>query len=297
MSYAHIDNLYKNQTILRFKQCWALEKVHGTSAHITYTREDLPHGAYRSGIKFFAGGAKHDAFVALFNLVDLEQRFTALGPNKITVYGEAYGGKLQGMAHTYGPDLRFIVFDVKVGDLWLDVPSMCEVAHKLDLEAVPCLLIPTTMEAIDQQRDAPSTVADWRGCGGDKIREGVVLRPPFEVRTNNGARIVAKHKRAEFSERKNPPKPVDFAKAQALRDAEAIAEEWVTPMRLEHVLDKLPVVVDMTSASTVIRAMLEDVYREAAGEVVESKEASSAIGRRTAALLKARLNGAIGSEP
>ena len=36
MGYAHIENLYKNQTILLFRRCWALEKVHGTSAHITY---------------------------------------------------------------------------------------------------------------------------------------------------------------------------------------------------------------------------------------------------------------------
>lgn len=30
MGYAHIDNLYKNQTILKtFKRCYALEKIHG----------------------------------------------------------------------------------------------------------------------------------------------------------------------------------------------------------------------------------------------------------------------------
>lgn len=33
MGYLHIDNLYKNRDILLFRECWALEKVHGTSAH------------------------------------------------------------------------------------------------------------------------------------------------------------------------------------------------------------------------------------------------------------------------
>ncbi len=34
MGYLHIDNLYKNQTIRLFRECYALEKVHGTSAHV-----------------------------------------------------------------------------------------------------------------------------------------------------------------------------------------------------------------------------------------------------------------------
>jgi hypothetical protein len=34
MGYAHINNLYKDQEILIFKHVWALEKIHGTSAHI-----------------------------------------------------------------------------------------------------------------------------------------------------------------------------------------------------------------------------------------------------------------------
>lgn len=30
MSYLHIPNLYKDQTILLLRECFALEKVHGT---------------------------------------------------------------------------------------------------------------------------------------------------------------------------------------------------------------------------------------------------------------------------
>src|SRR5690348_10996218 len=35
MGYLHIGNLYKTQDLLLFRECYALEKVHGTSAHIT----------------------------------------------------------------------------------------------------------------------------------------------------------------------------------------------------------------------------------------------------------------------
>ena len=37
MGYLHIENLYKNQTVLMFKELYALEKLHGTSAHIRWT--------------------------------------------------------------------------------------------------------------------------------------------------------------------------------------------------------------------------------------------------------------------
>ena len=33
MAYMHIENLYRNQNILLFKQCYCLEKIHGTSAN------------------------------------------------------------------------------------------------------------------------------------------------------------------------------------------------------------------------------------------------------------------------
>ena len=37
MGYRHIENLYKSQTILQFRECWALEKIHGTSAHVRWS--------------------------------------------------------------------------------------------------------------------------------------------------------------------------------------------------------------------------------------------------------------------
>jgi hypothetical protein len=156
---------------------------------------------------------------------------------------------------------------------------------------VPFRQVPATaLGEIDAERDRPSEVAVRRGRGGDQVREGVVLRPLVEVVKNNGQRIIAKHKCEAFSERATPQKVVDPAKLQLLTDAAAIADEWVTPMRLEHVLDKLEGPFDMTRTGDVIRAMIADVYREAAGEVIESREANAAIGKNTALLFKRRLN-------
>ena len=74
-----------------------------------------------------------------------------------------------------------------------------------------------------------------------------------------------------------------------LSDAKEIAEEWVTNMRLEHVLQKFPADVSMESMGDIIKAMIEDVYREAKDEIVESKTVGKAIGGVTVKLFKAKL--------
>jgi hypothetical protein len=45
----------------------------------------------------------------------------------------------------------------------------------------------------------------------------------------------------------------------------------------------------MESMGDIIKAMIEDVYREGKGEIIESKEASKAIGQKTVQLFKQKL--------
>lgn len=280
MGYLHIANLYKEPDLLLFRRCYALEKVHGTSAHIAWGP---------AGVTFFSGGESHTRFVGLFDAAALKDQFSALGHAEVTIYGEAYGGSQQGMRLVYGAELRFIAFDVQVGSCWLSVKDAEQVCQALDIEFVPYEEIATELVEIDRVRDQPSAVAVRRGTGADKPREGVVLRPLVEVTKNNGSRIIAKHKADTFAERATPPKVVDVAKLEVLAAAEAIAQEWVTPMRLTHVLDKLGT-TDISEMSKIIHAMVEDVFREAKGEIVESKDARTAIGKRTARLFKERLD-------
>ncbi len=277
MGYLHISNLYKDQTILLFRECYALEKVHGTSAHVAWAERKL---------RFFSGGEKHERFVKLFDQEVLAAAFVSLGHPTVTIYGEAYGGKMQGMKATYGAELRFIVFDVKVGDVWLAVPDMNQVARGLKLEVVPWCRTPTDLASLDAVRDAPSSVATLSGCG-HKPREGVVLRPLIEMTTNSGARVIAKHKGEAFNERKTPQKIIDPAKLAVLTEANAVAQEWVTPMRLGNVLSHMPQDIGMEKTGDVIKAMVADVIREGAGEFVNSKDVRKAIGKRAAELFKA----------
>lgn len=282
MGYMHINNLYKDQRVLMFKEVYVLEKVHGTSAHVSYIDGRL---------NFHSGGASHASFLELFDQEALLAKFQGLGAQRVVVYGEAYGGKMQKMSGIYGAELRFIAFDICINDSWLDVPRAAQLAADLGFEFVPWEQTEATVEKLNAIRDRPSEVAARRGCGNDKEREGIVIKPLMELRTNNDERLMAKHKGDKFEERMNPPR-VTPDKAVVLSEAKAVADEWVTEMRLGHVLDKLETEdkrLEIQDTPAVMNAMLEDVYREAKGEIVESKDVERAIKQAAAALFKARL--------
>lgn len=285
MSYMHISNLEKAeaQQILEFKRLWALEKIHGTSGNIS-----LKNGQF----SYFAGDQNPDQMRKTFP-EDLEAKILEIGVPEVTIYGEAYGGKSQGMKASYGDVLRFIAFDVQIGDSWLAVPQAVRVVERVGLEFVPYSLVSSDLAVLEAERDKPSEIAVRRGMGVHP-REGVVLRPPFEVTTNDGERLIAKFKGAAFRETTSVRKvEVDPNKRVVLEAAQAIADEYVVEMRLNHVLQKIEVdgkLVSMQDTVQVIAAMTEDVYREAKGEIVESKEVAGAIGKKTAKLLKELLS-------
>ena len=284
MGYMHIVNLYRPeaQGILKHEKVYALEKVHGTSAHVAWDG--------KGGIAFFSGGAKHPQFKSIFNEDNLKELFAATFADcPAVVYGEAYGGKMQGMSGTYGSSLRFIAFDVKAGAHWLPVPAAEAVALKCGFQFVPYVVVPATVEALDAERDRPSRVGAMLGFP-DRPAEGIVIRPLVEaVEGPNNTRVMAKHKRAEFGETKTERKVDDPEKLKVWEGAQAVAEEWVTDMRLTHVLDKLGNPTELNRAGDVVRAMQEDVLREGKGEIANPEDAMKAIGKKAAGMFKARI--------
>lgn len=290
MGYMHIDNLYKNKDILLFKECYALEKIHGTSAHIKFTMSSFQE----LDMVFFPGGIKKETFEALFDKAELATLFAEVADkyqlNELTVYGEAYGGSCQKMAHTYGDKLRFIAFDVKVHDSWLDVPQAAETVQHLNLDFVFFVRTSTDIKMLDSERDRVSTQA-IRNLGyqaDPRQGEGVVLRPLVEMTKKNGKRIIAKHKAEKFGETKTP-RVVSDEESKVLSDAREVAEEWVTGMRLEHVLDKLGNPSDLSAIPHIKNAMIEDIQREGEGEIEWSKSVGKAIGHRVVELFKGKV--------
>lgn len=300
MSYMHIDNLYRDQTILERDECYALEKLDGTSSRIIFTRlvteyTDNLNKKSVGNFHYHGGGITGEQFKNLFDSADLEAKLAALPGDKITIFGESYGGKLQGKSASYGPDTKFCAFDVRVDDHWLTVPQAEALVLGLSLEFVNYVKISTKLSEIDFWRDATSEQAIRNGIttrdGQWVRREGVVLRTLDESFDRRGNRIIAKHKRDEERETKTPRKVVDPAKAEFIKEARRVAEEFVVMERLHHVIAHLSIpVIDMTCAKAVINEMVSDVNREGKGEFEPSNTVNAEIGKRTAQLLKQYLS-------
>lgn len=280
MGYQHIDNLYKNQDILLFKECYVSEKIHGTSAHVRWQDNQ---------IHFFSGGECNQKFSNLFDIPELKEKFQALDIDHFVIYGEAYGGKQQGMRKTYGDDLKFIVFEVKIGDCWLDMYSADKFASGLGFEFIWYTRCKTDIKELNEARDWESVQAYRNGLGDNHKSEGIVIRPIIEVTKNNGKRIIAKHKRADFSETKTP-REVNSADLEILSQIKDICIEWVTENRLSNILSHIEGELDIKMIPELINLMVEDVLREGEGEIVKSKLLVKAISRETALMVKRRLN-------
>jgi hypothetical protein len=300
MSYMHISNLYKDTRILKFRECWAMEKIHGTSAHVTFKFE-----GGKVALTFYAGGANHVEFISLFNVAALEAAYQAQPfftpgtgdtPGKapeVTVYGEAYGGKMQKMSTTYGDKLRFIAFEVAINDRFLCVPEAAHFATALGFEFVHYELTSTDIPILEKLRDAPSVQAVRNGLGDNLPREGIVLRPPFEfffAHHDCAERCIVKFKGEAFAERNHTPEVRKDSEATAMekQGAEEVATEWVTEMRLDHVLDAFPNPT-LQDTRKIIAAMGEDVARESSGEVEITPAVRKAIAQATALMFKRRM--------
>lgn len=119
---------------------------------------------------------------------------------RYTIYGEGYGMKIQKGGNYIKDGVGFIVFDVKVGDMYLLRPSMEEIALKLGAPIVPYMGQFTIDEAIEfVKKGFKSTIAENK----DYDAEGLVLKSPDGIRTRRGERIIFKIKTCDFIKYKN----------------------------------------------------------------------------------------------
>jgi RNA ligase len=282
--------LYRRPEFLElFKYVWVDEKCDGTSGNLSFNEQ---------GLRIFAGGAKQESAEALFDkeyLLAIYKENTILTGLPVTIYGEFYAGKIQGCSHIYGKDLKFIAFDVLVGDekpYWLDRKFACAYAQQYGLEFVPFKKIENTIENLNAERDAYSEISSRLGIRADGFREGIMIRPLIELNGPYGSRMIAKHKAEKASEVKTP-REVDPNKSLEVFKGREAANEFVNEIRLRHILDKHPHFVDYSHIPDVIKVMLEDIRLECSGEYEDNKEVNKAISQKTVQLFKEHLQSAL----
>jgi ATP-dependent RNA circularization protein (DNA/RNA ligase family) len=175
---------------LRFNNWLLTEKVDGTNIRVMWQPE--------TGITF--GGKTDNAQIPAFLVNRLNEMFSDKasvfadafdGP--VCLYGEGYGAKIQKGGGNYSKTQEFVLFDVKVGDWWLEWDDVVDVASKLDLRVVPVLVSVSTLPEMVELVKGGIT-STW----GDFQAEGVVARPLVSLRNRNGSRIITKLKTRDF---------------------------------------------------------------------------------------------------
>lgn len=114
-------------------------------------------------------------------------------PNGGCLYGEGYGAKIRKGGGNYSPTQEFVLFDVRVGDWWLNRFAVQEIAENLKIEAVPIVGHGTLSDMISRVRSG-----DLDSAWGGFAAEGIVARPAVEFFGRNGDRIITKLKVKDF---------------------------------------------------------------------------------------------------
>lgn len=120
-------------------------------------------------------------------------RLMEIFPNGGCLYGEGYGPKIQKGGGNYRADQDFVLFDVRVGEWWLQRADIEDVATKLGIDVVPIIGRGTLSEMVDKAR------VGFQSTWGAFAAEGIVARPACELSTRNGARIITKIKHKDFA--------------------------------------------------------------------------------------------------
>ena len=111
---------------------------------------------------------------------------------EVCLYGEGYGAKIQKGGGNYRQDQDFVLFDVKIGEWWLQRSDVEGIAQKLGLDVVPIIAQGTLLDMIGFARQG--FLSAW----GDFRAEGIVARPSVELKSRNGSRIITKIKYKDF---------------------------------------------------------------------------------------------------
>ncbi len=175
------------------KWIWT-EKIDGTNIRVMWSGKGLVFGGKTDNaqIPAFLANKLHEVFNS--NI------FSDLYPDApMCLYGEGYGAKIQKGGGNYIPDGQdFILFDVKIGDVWLERENVEDIAEKLGIRVVPVVWAGPLVEAARMTMDGFSSEIPEEGVFGGILAEGLVMRPERELLNRHGNRIITKIKYKDF---------------------------------------------------------------------------------------------------
>lgn len=188
-----IPGVYREPEIeyLKESQWQFTEKVDGTNVRIIWDGHNVVFGGRTENAQLPTPliGALNELFMGTKNEQVFEQVF---GEAHVVLFGEGYGAKIQKAGASYADTQKFVLFDVKVGDIYLERPNVEDVAQKFGLDVVPVVATGTLAEGITLVKGG------LKSAWGDFYAEGLVAKPVVELMTRQGHRIITKIKRDDL---------------------------------------------------------------------------------------------------
>jgi len=175
---------------LRDNEWLFTEKVDGTNIRVMFDGENITFGGKTDNAQMPVKLANclNEKFVPL--VADFRNIFNDAAT---CLYGEGYGAKIQKGGGKYRQDQGFVLFDIKIGEWWLQRKDIEDVAKQLELDVVPIIGTGTLAEMVEKAREGFNSI--W----GDFVAEGIVARPATELMARNGSRIITKIKYKDFT--------------------------------------------------------------------------------------------------
>lgn len=123
-----------------------------------------------------------------------EQMF---GEKEVILFGEGYGRKIQKGGGNYISDgVDFILFDVLIGENYLERANVEDIARAMGIKVVPIVGTGSLYEAVEYVKKHPASVVAEGRCE----MEGIVARPKIEMRDRRGNRLICKIKWEDMRE-------------------------------------------------------------------------------------------------
>jgi hypothetical protein len=168
---------------------WVLtEKVDGMNSRVMFDGENITFGGKtdRAQIPSDLVNKLNSKFLPEIKL--FEDSFK----EGVCLYGEGYGAKIQKGGGNYRQDQDFVLFDVKIGDWWLQRKDVESIAVVLGIDIVPIIGHGTLFDMVERGRNG------FKSQWGNFQAEGIVARPAVELKARDGQRIITKIKYKDF---------------------------------------------------------------------------------------------------
>lgn len=190
-----IEGKFRNPVVeyLKNNEWIFTEKIDGTNIRINW-----------DGHKIIFSGRTDDSQIPSTLIAVLQSKFLndeteqlfeqKFGGGTATLYCEGYGRKINKDGEKYG-ELNIVLFDVEVGETYLDRVNTEDVGKAFGIDCVPIILRGTVQEAIDYVKAKPkSTMAKV-----ERFAEGLVGVPAVRLFDVKGDRVIIKIKARDFN--------------------------------------------------------------------------------------------------